>query len=410
MKNVILNTKCDLDGEFVKLNFSHGQNELFITSNQKGKTYSAHIDRDNVRISNETSFNDLFQGRVFDTTHFEIESNTKLRNYLDWVFSCRITRYQNHNFASIDDLANVKDCKILLMSGGKDSTYLMELLLRNGHYVCPVYNQFNDFGDVENIINKYCVMNTVEKMANKYPGKIIPDFIETNMTCSNNINASSIHSYNYIQQPFNIFSMVMMDIRILKASDEICFGHISGDECAASWYDELNDLYKSIMKFNQIYDIRNLPETNENVKLPKLTFPLQKMIKTELLFKVKELQNETDYLSRYTMNSCERMNYKGCVITKDYSNNSMLLLNLLYEPCNTCNPCKLEKFLLGKVVSDESSNCWNRNYIVITIPFCNELKEVKPTLKSFFNKDKLTPIAKPDCSVEVCDTEKIKEE
>lgn len=61
MKNVILNTKCDLDGEFVKLNFSHGQNELFITSNQKGKTYSAHIDRDNVRISNETSFNDFFK-------------------------------------------------------------------------------------------------------------------------------------------------------------------------------------------------------------------------------------------------------------------------------------------------------------------------------------------------------------
>ena len=285
----------------------------------------------------------------------------------------------------------------------------MELLLRNGHYVCPVYNQFNDFGGVENIINKYCVMNTVEKMANKYPGKIIQDFIETHMTCSN-INASSIHSYTYIQQPFNIFSMIMMDIRILKASDEICFGHISGDECAASWYDELNNLYKSIMKFNQIYDIRNLPETNENVKLPKLTFPLQKMIKTELLFKVKELQDETDYLSRYTMNSCERMNYKGCVITKDYSNNSMLLLNLLYEPCNTCNPCKLEKFLLGKVVSDESSNRWNRNYIVITIPFCNELKEVKPTLKSFFNKDKLTPIAKPDCDVEVCDAEEIKEE
>lgn len=411
MKDIILNEKSDLDGEYVKIGFNTCSLGLMITS-QNGKMYTADIDREDVMITNEYGFKDLYDQKLFDTTHFEVENQIEFRRFLDHIFIDRTKPFMHQNFANIDKLDGVTDCKILLMSGGKDSTYLMDQLLKRGHYVCPVYNQFNDFGSVENVINKYCVANTIVKMANKYPGKIIPNFIDTFADCTK-LKINPDMSYSYIQQPFNIFSLLLMDTRILKVSDEICFGHLSGDECAASWYDELNDLYKAVMKFNQIYNIDDLPEDKENIKLPKLSFPLQKMIKYDLLFRYKELQDDIDYTKRYTANSCERVQYNGCIVTKDNFNKDRLILNFLYEPCGNCNPCRLEKFLIGRF--DENPNRWNKNYIVISIPFKNQLTEIKLTGKnSIFKKSedkpKLTTNTDDSCDVEICDVEEIKED
>ena len=208
---------------------------------------------------------------------------------------------------------------VILFSGGLDSTYLAWRNLKDGHEV--VLKTIK----IENNENKTKMeMTAIDKihaeLYKEFSNKVTLDkeFVKVN------INTSFTCSLRFSQMPIWIFSSLFLS----SDFDEIQIGYVMNDDAVS----HIGDLKRMYSSYQPIY----------SRKLPKLSFPIIKRKKYELL---EELPNNYKNLVVF----CETPN-----INEDGTN----------RECGTCHSCKrymfeeifMERFEKNHLKTQENSN------------------------------------------------------
>ena len=195
----------------------------------------------------------------------------------------------------------------ILFSGGLDSTYLMWKALKDGHNAYPIYIS------IKNNSNKV----TVEKQQSNLIIRELNNEFDTNINLHEFANIEVGDSSNLtLPQPF-LWSTLVNVGGGLDDFDELQIGYVMGDD-AIGYIDEIKKLYRATKPFI--------------VKQPKLTFPITKVYKNEIVNRLPE-----QYLKLIT--SCENPNLKSYGITI----NGGITKDVKYrffEPCGECLPCE----------------------------------------------------------------------
>ena len=241
---------------------------------------------------------------------------------------------------TVDEYEKINNkCILLSYSGGRDSTYLLLKNLEDGYKVEVQYNVFNPSDDKLRILNEFIFLWNILHIAKRYPNRILLNYRNVNDMCCTNMILS--------QQPFNVYSLVtgMRDNVEIK---ECQMGLISGD-CGISFIDELKSLYRSGAKFSHYYRKYN--------KIPPLKFPLMKMDKFDIIFKLEK----SDFVNSIILNTCSSPTITNFKIEKNY-------IEFTISECGYCDTCEHLKLSLRKLKPQYNRTIIRFNYKNIKKP------------------------------------------
>ena len=222
-----------------------------------------------------------------------------------------------------------KDIVGLLYSGGKDSTCRLIELLEQGETVYPIVNTFNAKSLDSNIQRELSTYQLFDIWKCVGKGKLLrPHFI------------TSISYYfgedgctGFSQQQHNAFSLSLLSASILKRFKRIEFCLVNGDQ-GISWINDIKQVYKACMKFNSIDFI-------DHCKIPPLTFPYTKMMKSEIYHKLTEFntkyQKYFEYNKYLVVPSCQQIEYSKPYVEK---HGDEFYLCFISHSCGRCDSCK----------------------------------------------------------------------
>lgn len=214
----------------------------------------------------------------------------------------------------------------ILFSSGVDSTYLLQKNLEEGNNVELLQNII-----INNLDKSYVEYKASKEIIDYYNKKY-----NVNLYLSTDIQLKISNTKSNMPQPVIwIFSAAMSYHR----NDEIQIGYIMNDD-AISFLPDIKKLYKSYEAFNG--------------KLPKLTFPLIKHNKEEILHKIdKEALKLTV--------TCEKPRVLG-KLEQIHALHTFIdsSLDFKYEECGTCLTCKKRQFYIKEYNLEDLFNI-NKN-------------------------------------------------
>lgn len=263
---------------------------------------------------------------AYTEDHFEHDSNaiSLVQHILKKVSTNR--QYNLPGLSSEDEDKNVVG---LLYSGGKDSTCRLIELLEQGETVYPIVNTFNATSVDSNIQRELSTYQLFDIWKCIGKGKLLrPHFI------------TSISYYfgedgctGFSQQQHNAFSLSLLSASILKRFKRIEFCLVNGDQ-GISWINDIKQVYKACMKFNIIDFI-------DHCKIPPLTFPYTKMMKSDIYHKLIKFNDKYQKYFGYdkflVAPSCQQMEYSKPYVEK---RGDEFYLCFISHPCGMCDSCK----------------------------------------------------------------------
>lgn len=261
---------------------------------------------------------------AYTENHFERDSNACSLVY-HILKKMAINRQYDLPSLSSED----KDVVGLLYSGGKDSTCRLIELLEQGETVYPIVNTFNAKSLDSNIQRELSTYQLFDIWKCVGKGKLLrPQFI------------TSISYYfgedgctGFSQQQHNAFSLSLLSANILKRFKRIEFCLVNGDQ-GISWINDIKQVYKACMKFNTIDFV-------DHCKIPPLTFPYTKMMKSEIYHKLIEFNNRYrkyfEYDKYLVAPSCQQMEYSKPHVEK---HGDEFYLCFISHPCGMCDSCE----------------------------------------------------------------------
>lgn len=182
----------------------------------------------------------------------------------------------------------------IFFSGGYDSSYLLLKALEKGYYIIPIVNLYNR----EFIDHSLLIMLSIETILNKY-NEIYKDHVFA--TAYNLISQlGNINGNGLSQQPLTALGVMKMPAIMSNNLKEIQIGYINGDN-GITFIKELKTIYNMNKRFSAAF-LNAGPY--DNVKFPKLTFPLQRISKDVILC---NLHNDENYyeISELPFITCE---------------------------------------------------------------------------------------------------------
>lgn len=221
----------------------------------------------------------------------------------------RIRETDDHLYAEYPSCE--KSCIGVSYSGGYDSTLLVANAAEKGEIVVPL------IVGVNNDITAMWVMAELNllELRRKYPNSICKPVTPVRLDY-----AGSEDFYGYRLQPSIAYSLAFIGDVLRKNLKEIQVGFICKDECI-SFLDEFVGLYKAANKFIYPYEEPPVP----------LTFPLKKLVKSEIVRQLKD-----KHILKFPMSTCEQPS--GIVL----GNGHGMLVYL--APCSgdecCCNSCR----------------------------------------------------------------------
>ena len=261
---------------------------------------------------------------AYTKDYFERDSNARSLVY-HILKKMAINRQYDLPSLSSED----KDVVGLLYSGGKDSTCRLIELLEQGETVYPIVNTFNAkslYSNIQRELSTYQLFD-IWKCVGK--GKLLrPHFI------------TSISYYfgedgctGFSQQQHNAFSLSLLSANILKRFKRVEFCLVNGDQ-GISWINDIKQVYKACMKFNTIDFV-------DHCKIPPLTFPYTKKMKSEIYHKLiefnKKYQKYFEYDKFLVANSCQKIEYSKPYVEK---RGDEFYLCFTSHLCGICDSCK----------------------------------------------------------------------
>jgi len=194
-------------------------------------------------------------------------------------------------------------------SGGLDSTYLIWKNLKEGNKVTVIYLEIeNNYTKVE--LEKIHRTEIIKRFRNEFSYSQLE---EKSYNYKIRVDYHSV-GYSLIQVPIWILGMFLT---LEPCYDEVQMGYVMNDD-AISYLDEIRNLYEAHKIF--------VTDINQLEKFPKLTFPIIKMKKEEMIHALPKQYLELVY-------SCENPRIK--------SDNSSAIVE--YSYCGNCVPCERYK-------------------------------------------------------------------
>lgn len=261
---------------------------------------------------------------AYTEDHFEPDSYAipLIQNILK-----RLSNYKQYDLPILS--SEDKNIVGLLYSGGKDSTCRLIELLKQGETVYPIVNTFNATSVDSNIQRELSMYQLLDIWKCVGKGKVIrPHFIT-----SISYHFGEDGQTGFSQQQHNAYSLSLLSNDILKRFKRIEFCLINGDQ-GISWINDIKQVYKSCMKFNAIDFI-------DHHKIPPLTFPYTKIMKSEVFDKLVKFGTKYKKYFEYDkvlfVPSCQQLEFSKPYVEK---HGDEFYLCFISHPCGRCDSCK----------------------------------------------------------------------